>query len=324
MFGSWPMLFLAAVTVGQTPPTPLPPGAALPARVVRTMAAPDSSPMHMPTDVAVDAAGSVFVADGANDRVLQFESAGKFVQSIGIVGEQKLNRPVGLSFDAQGRLWIADTGHHRLVVLGAKLELLETIDLPTPANGRPSDPTDVAVTPDGRRTYVVDNDNHRVLVRDNGDKSLTSLGVLGHALGQFEWPFMVCIAPGGEVYVTEAIGARVQRITARNQWAGQVGGWGVEPGQLYRPKGIVCDATGRIFVSDSTLNVVQAFDSRGRFVGVLASGQSSEGPIRFEHPMGMCVDKAGRLYVVELRANRVAVVEVGGPATQPAGGGTHK
>jgi sugar lactone lactonase YvrE len=110
------------------------------------------------------------------------------------------------------------------------------------------------------------------------------------------------------VYITEAIGARVQAISPANRWAGGISSFGVELGQLYRPKGIAIDGKGRLFVSDSTLQVVQAFDSSGAIEGVLTDEQHR--PLRFEHPMGMCFDSAGKLYVVELKANRVAVVSL--------------
>jgi len=52
---------------------------------------------------------------------------------------------------------------------------------------------------------------------------------------------------------------------------------------------------------------------------VLTDGEGR--PLRFAHPMGLSFAPGGRLYVVELRADRVAVVEVPQakppPTTQP-------
>jgi sugar lactone lactonase YvrE len=89
----------------------------------------------------------------------------------------------------------------------------------------------------------------------------------------------------------------------------------VEIGQFYRPKGVVVGPDGRIFVSDSTLNVVQVFDGRGRVIGCLSDAEGR--PLRFAHPMGMTFDRTGRLYVVELAANRVAVVTLSGRKDSP-------
>ena len=73
-------------------------------------------PMRMPTAVAVSAAGSVFVCDGVNDRVLEFGADGSLVGEIRQVGGLTLSRPIGVKVDAQGRLWIADTGNVRVLV----------------------------------------------------------------------------------------------------------------------------------------------------------------------------------------------------------------
>lgn len=288
--------------------TPIPADQQIQARVVRTLAAPGDQPMHMPTDVAIGADGRAYVADGTNDRIVCFRADGEIDVAITQIDGEVLRRPVGISVDYADQLWIADSGNHRLVVVGRDGSLVQTIDLPDAEGAGPAEPTDLVVTADGRRTYIVDNDNHRIVVRENQTGRLSFLGRFGRGLGRFQWPFMICVGAEGSLYVTEVIGARVQRISPTDQWAGQISRWGVELGRLYRPKGIATDADGRIYVSDSTLSVVQVFDPRGTIRGVLTDQQGN--PLRFDHPMGMCFDSAGLLYVVELGANRVAVVSI--------------
>ena len=85
-----------------------------------------------------------------------------------------------------------------------------------------------------------------------------------------------------------------------------VGGWGVEKGQFFRPKGIAVDKEGRIFVSDSYLGVIQAFDSLGDFQAAVAD--ATIGKIKkFKTPTGIHIDNNNRLYVVEMLANKVSV-----------------
>ena len=104
------------------------------------------------------------------------------------------------------------------------------------------------------------------------------------------------------------MGSRIQRISPTDRWSGLIGGWGVELGQFYRPKGVAADKEGRVFVSDSTLKVIQVFGPWGRVNGVLCNEQGEL--LRFNHPMGMDFDSDGLLYVVELGANRVVVVSL--------------
>jgi len=306
------IVLLCAVQSQSLAGEPIPPAKRISASVVTTIAAPEDQPMHMPTDVAVDSKARIYVADGANNRILRFSADGKLEEQISEIGENRLDRPVGVTVDAKDQLWIADTGNHAIFVLDSDGKLVTGITpLQIDATG-PADPTDIAVTADGKRTYVVDNDHHRILARDNQTRRWTSLGTNGRALGQFQWPFMLCVGAENYVYVTEAIGARVQQISPSDRWAGEIGRWGVELGEFYRPKGIAADAKGRLYVSDSTMGVVQVFSARGVNEGVLTGADGQ--PLRFKHPMGMCFDRQGRLYVVELTAGRVAVVAMAPPA----------
>lgn len=286
----------------------IPPSLRIEAEVTAVFEAPAERPLRMPTDVAVDATGRVYVADGTNDRIVCFAPTGQADGFITEGGGRELRQPVGVSVDAQGRVWVADTGNDRILIIASNRQSTETVSLPVPSGADRTDPTDVAVTPDGTRTYVVDNDNHRLVLRDNATGQWTVLGGKGRGLGRFRWPFMICIGTEGYVYVSEAINARVQRITADDRWAGAMGQWGVEVGRLYRPKGVAADRQGRLYVSDSTLGVIQAFSARGTVEGVLTDVLGA--PLQFDHPMGMCFGDDGRLFVVELGANRVAVVTI--------------
>ena len=276
------------------------------AETVQYLTGPADQPLTMPTDVALDSQDQVYVADGVNDRIVRFTVEGKWDKIIVQPGGEKFDLPVGIGIDPNDRLWIADTGNHRVVVVSSEGELIEIINLPPSELGNQTKPTDVAITVDGRRSYIVDNKNHRLIIRENNSGQLKFMGSRGRSLGKFEYPFMVCIGIEDYVYVNEVMGSRVQQVSPNDRWSGLIGNWGVELGQFYRPKGIAADAKGRIYVSDSTMQVIQVFGPRGRIEGVLCdiAGQ----PLRFEHPMGLCFDKKGRLYVVELGANRVAVI----------------
>jgi len=279
--------------------------------------------MHMPTDVAVDRGGRVFVVDGANDRILRFSPDGALELTFSGGRDQSLRQPVGLTVGPDDRLWIADSGNHRIVLLSSDGDWVETMNLAAAPGDRPVDPTDLVVTEDGRHTYIVDNDNHRLLIRDNQTGRLTTSGQQGSAHGQFQWPFMICRGAEGDLFVSESVGARVQRMSRAGEWIGQVGRWGVELGHLYRPKGVAADSRGRLFVSDSSLGVIQVFDPRGGVEAVLTDEKGT--PLSFRHPMGLCFDASGRLYVVELAADRVAVLVLADrregrlPESQPGG-----
>jgi len=87
--------------------------------------------MDVPLAVLVDPAGTLYVSDANNSRVLLFKNAATKVNGAaadGVIGqadfttnssattERKLNGPdAGLAMDAAGRLWVADSANHRLL-----------------------------------------------------------------------------------------------------------------------------------------------------------------------------------------------------------------
>jgi DNA-binding beta-propeller fold protein YncE len=72
-----------------------------------------------PTDVAWDAAGNIFVADGlGNARVAKFDKDGKFVKSWGKKGTAsgEFANVRSIAVDAQGNVYAADGGNKRIQV----------------------------------------------------------------------------------------------------------------------------------------------------------------------------------------------------------------
>ena len=73
-----------------------------------------------PSDVAWDAAGNIFVADGygANARIAKFDRNGRFLLSWGSRGSGpgQFSTPHGIAIDAQGSVYVADQGNKRIQV----------------------------------------------------------------------------------------------------------------------------------------------------------------------------------------------------------------
>ena len=136
-----------------------------------------------PTDVAVDGAGRIYIADSANDRVRVVELDGKIrtVAGSGISGytgdgmkatEAALTRPSGVAVDEKGNLYIADTGNSRIRIVTPAGEMRTIAGSGTPGysgDGGPAaaaalkEPLDVAVDGAGN-VYVTDTLNYRVRV----------------------------------------------------------------------------------------------------------------------------------------------------------------
>jgi hypothetical protein len=74
---------------------------------------------NRPTDVAWDAAGNIFVADGeGNARIAKFDKVGKFVKSWGKHGTApgEFANVLSIAVDAQGNVYAGDGGNKRIQV----------------------------------------------------------------------------------------------------------------------------------------------------------------------------------------------------------------
>jgi hypothetical protein len=102
------------------------------------------------------------------------------------------------------------------------------------------------------------------------------------------------------------INTRVQVLNPDGLFVNFIGGWGVEKGEFFRPKGVAIDKKDRIYVSDSYVGVIQIFTATGQFYAAI--GEPASGKVKkFKTPVGLFIDGADRLYVVEMFSNKVGV-----------------
>ncbi len=281
----------------------------LPIRQIATFGGKEGkSRLRQPSAVAVGRDGKVFILDGTVNRVAVFSPDGRFLYDF---GTEYLNMPLGMSLDSKDHVYVTDTRNGRIQVFSSKGEHLRQISLPKGKEGEATRPVDIAIDNKRRLAYVVDNRNHRVLILDlRKNRIVKTVGKMGMDEGEFRWPFSVAVGKQGVVYVVDVINTTVRTIHPDENWAFgfNIGKWGIQKGELFRPKGIAIDAKGNIFVSDSFLGVVQIFDPKGHFLSVLSD---KEGKIhRFTTPARLYIDGKGRLYVVEMFANRINLFEI--------------
>jgi DNA-binding beta-propeller fold protein YncE len=119
-----------------------------------------------PYGVAVDAAGSIYVADTGNHRVQKLGTDGEVQAIWGSQGAApgQFDRPTGVALDGDGNLYVVDSDHHRIQVLSPSGEPLEIVGSRGADLGQLEKPWSVALGPDGA-LYVADTGNHRVQVR---------------------------------------------------------------------------------------------------------------------------------------------------------------
>ncbi len=267
--------------------------------------------LRMPSDVAVGSGGRLYVVDGVRHRIVVFDTQGSVQFTFGGMGKTpgKLLYPLGITSGPNGTIYVADTGNHRIQKFSADGGFLSTITVQVEDTEKEPDMTDVAIDPGLNRLYIADNDNHRILIYDLETYSfLKPWGKPGKARLMFRYPYLMAVAPEGYLLVVETINTRVQVINSRGLFVSFIGTWGVQPGQIFRPKGVAVHEE-RIFVSDGYLGRVQVYTLRGKFLGVL--GDSDGKPLEFNTPTGMAVDpRLQRIYIVEMQANQIRCIDL--------------
>lgn len=80
---------------------------------------PEKGAFSGPTNVAVDRAGNIYVADTLNCRVQVLDSEGKFLHAFGKQGDRpgEFIRPKGIAVDSEGHVYVADAEFNNFQVL---------------------------------------------------------------------------------------------------------------------------------------------------------------------------------------------------------------
>jgi hypothetical protein len=167
-----------------------------------------------PTDVAWDAAGNIYVADGyGNARIAKFDKNGKFIRSWGQRGLQpgQFNTPHGIAIDAQGNVYVADQGNRRIQVFDGDGNFkTQFLNVGTPAA--------LCITRGPRQFLYASNSNPLLDLDVNGE--IYKLDLNGKLVGRFGRAGKL----PKEFDVANAIDCRVDN----ELWVGELGSWRVQ------------------------------------------------------------------------------------------------
>jgi len=173
---------------------------------------------NRPTDVAWDAEGNIFVADGyANSRVAKFDKYGKFIKSWGSRGTEagQFNTLHSIATDVDGNVYVGDRGNRRIQVFDNEGNFKTQFT-------HIGAPWAICITP-GPHQYLYSSNSNGTASMDNGEiykmeldgTVLGKFGTAGKLIGEFGSVHEIDCRNENELYVGEITNWRVQKLTLR-------------------------------------------------------------------------------------------------------------
>ena len=254
--------------------------------------------------------GHIFVTDTVDREVMEFDIPGKRFLEFGDSEPGALNAPHGIAVSGvRKEVFVADTALRRVMVYDMEGNFLRSLGDKRIFQR----PTGVAVSPDGRKVYVVDlgglssRDHHVVVLDSVTGKKLQVIGSRGTGKGQFNFPLLDTVGPDGTLYVVDGGNFRVEAFNPDGSFKLSFGSVGRLPGQFARPKGIATDPQGNVYVVDTAFGNFQIFNPQGQLLLFIGNRGESAAPGKFMLPAGIAVDTDGHIYVVDQFFRKVDV-----------------
>jgi hypothetical protein len=255
-----------------------------------------------PMDIAVDAAGDLFLADG--DRV------------------REVNHATGMITTATGNGTKGYSGD------GGQATAAELSQLSGEGSGIAVDSAGDLFVADGNRIRVV---NHAtgVITTVAGDGIFGYSGDGGPAIAaELDGPGGIAVDAAGDLFIVELDGCRVQEVNqatglittvAGNGIQGDSGDGGLATAAELDPQAVAVDATGDLFIVEANGSRVREVNlATGVITTVAGNGTAGYGgdngpatAAELSFPIGVAVDSAGDLFIADTFNGRVREVASG-------------
>jgi hypothetical protein len=255
--------------------------------------------LNAPSSVALDAGGNLLISDGGNNAIRKVSFSSGIITTIagtskpGFAGDggpavsAQLWAPWGVATDSAGDIFIGDTLNYRVREIG-------------------TDGNIATLAGSGTNAY-------------RGDS--------GPATGsQLAQPKAVAVDSAGNLYIADTFGNTVRKVAADGTIT-TVAGTGIRgysgdggpatAAQLNRPRGIVVDSSGNVYIADTDNQRVRKVTTDGNIATYAGNGTPAYGgdtglatDAWLSSPCGLALDSSGNLYIADLQNNVIREVTV--------------
>lgn len=199
--------------------------------------------LNVPSGVAVDPAGHIFIADSFNHRVRRVDAVTGVITTVagtGVAGSAgdgaiataaQLNFPLDVAVDESGNILVADSFNNRVRRVDALTGVITTVagdggagyagDGAAATTGQLNFPVGIALDAD-QNILIADGNNHAVRLVNRVSGVIFTIAGTGTAgyngdnqaavMALIDSPYRLAVEPSGAVLLTEAGGMRVRRI----------------------------------------------------------------------------------------------------------------
>ncbi|PQJ09723.1 hypothetical protein CJD36_017490 [Flavipsychrobacter stenotrophus] len=308
--------------------------------------------LNLPTGIAVDAAGNLYIADQMNGRIRQVNTSGDFstIAGTGVTGYNgdgvaatvaDLHQPAKVSVDGSGNVYISDFANNRIRIVDPSATINTLAGNGTAGfSGDGAAATGAMINhpaglyPDGSgRLYFADADNNRIRMID-GTGIINTIAGVDRYLGDggpatsadLLTPSYMCIDKAGNLYFSEPNGYRVRKLTSAgiistyagngiNAYTGD--GGPATAASLYQPEAVTIDTSGNLFISmfDGVIRKVTPSGTISTFAGNGALGFCGDGSPAISAcigTQGMVMDTTGIMYLSEGGFARIRTINTAG------------
>ena len=268
-----------------------------------------STGVAYPTDIVMSSAGNLYIADYGNNRIRMVNTsgilsnfAGNGSATYGTDGMPAtsvgINHTAGIAMDAGGTIYFADYSNNAI---------------------RKVNTSGIIYTVAGTGSLGY-----------SGDGGAATAAMINT-------PWGVAVDNSGNVYIADRFNNRIRKVNssgvistiAGNGTGGYTGDGGpATAAEIYGPVGLALDIYGDLYFTDWSNNRIRRINTAGIITTVAGNGIggfSGDGmaatSTELNHPVGVCVDSAGNIYIGDYYNNRVRQVNTSGIISTITGNG---
>jgi len=231
--------------------------------------------------LSVDLAGSIYVADTGNNRILKFNKDGKLIKTVGGFGWEKeqFYSPYDIHASSALDIFVADYNNHRIERYDKDLNYISSLysNESWEEQFQFGYPKSVASSIHGE-LFIIDGENVRLLKLNSFGEPEMSFGDFAEGKGRLLHPVQVSISPDDRIYVSDSQANKIIVFDYFGNYLTEIGS-----NFLKDPQGIFYSPLKSLFVVDQGNKRVVAFKPDGELV--IAWSKISDALGSFQNPV---------------------------------------